>query len=125
MSERLNAVVWIDHREAKVMLLGPIEDSRLVIHSHLSVQRAHHQSGRGGGSGETVDAEFFKRIVTALHQGGITLVSGPGNAGTELQAYIAKHRPDLAVHLLDVGVPDRSDEARLLVLARDWLQRAA
>jgi stalled ribosome rescue protein Dom34 len=124
MSARSNAVIWIDHRQAKIFHVGLHDDAKIVIHAHQSVQRTHHAALHENGTAEPVDTEFFQRIAGALEHGGRTLISGPGRARLELEAYLAQHRPDLAPQLLAVDASASPDEAGLLLVAAVWLDGA-
>jgi stalled ribosome rescue protein Dom34 len=110
-------MVWIDHREARVFHFNAEQDSEVVVNSHVSVQRLHHQADHP--AGDAVDTEFFHRIVGALTHTGGTLVTGPGGAKYALAKYMNQHRPDLAAKVSDQTLAHPGD-AEVLALARDF-----
>ncbi len=120
MSAYTHAVVWVDHREAKVFQFHDDLAHKLVIHSHLSVQRAHHRGhGEDDPHGVAVDGEFFKRIVTALDHTHAALLAGPGAAKLDLAGYINAQRPDLAVRISRSESPSYPGDAALVASARE------
>ncbi len=117
MSARFHGMVWIDHREARVFHFNAREDHEVVVNSHVSVQRLHHQADHA--SGDAVDTEFFHRVVAALTHVGATLITGPGRVKYALASYMTQHRPDLAPTVSDQALPNAGD-AEVLALARDF-----
>ena len=125
MGNRFHAMVWINHRDAEVLHFSAAEESKVVINSHLSVQRLHQQSHADGSKHQPVDTDFFYRIASALNHTGGTLLAGPGDAKFELERYLRQNRPDLAAHVHDVGTLDRPGDAQLIELAREHFRIAA
>jgi stalled ribosome rescue protein Dom34 len=116
MTAAVRSMVWIDHREAKLFNVLGGDHGDVVINSHTSVQRLHHQPSKD--AGHAPDVEFFRRIVAALEHTRGTLVTGPGNAKFELKRYIEEHRPDLAPRVSDKEI-DHPDEAGLRALVNE------
>ena len=125
MSARYNAIVWINHREAAVFHVNAAEDIKLVIDSHTSVQRLHHQGHPDGTAHQPVDTEFFARIVAALNHTGGTLIAGPGEAKHEFDRYLNLNRPDLAARALILPTNEHPNDAELIALAREHFHVAA
>src|ERR1700728_165249 len=96
MSEHFHAIVWIDHREAKIFHFNASDAERVVLHSHLTGHHLQHKANTTGSGHLEVDKEFFHRVLEALSHTGALLVTGPANAKTELKHYIEKQRPELA-----------------------------
>ena len=118
MSKYWDAIVWIDRGEAKVFHLGADEDDKIVVHSHTSTQQLHRQTHHEEGSKETVDVEFFHRIIATLDHTGGTLITGPGNIKFELKEYLDRHRPDLAARVFGVETLEHPLNEELLGMAR-------
>jgi stalled ribosome rescue protein Dom34 len=94
MSSIYHAVVWVDHGEAKIYRFGRDSDSEVDIHSHISLQRLHHQrTGWQAGGNPPDDTEFFQRILGALDHAGRTILTGPGNAKDALKRFLDRTRP--------------------------------
>jgi stalled ribosome rescue protein Dom34 len=120
MSAQLHTIVLVDHREAKFFNVLGNEHDDVVINSHTSVQRLHHQASKD--PGKAVDVEFFQRIVAALNHARGMLITGPGNAKFDLKRYIEDHRPDLAPRVSETAL-DTPGEAGLRELANDFITR--
>lgn len=116
MTHRLYAVVWIDHREAEIFQLDATQDTKIVVNSHSSVQRQHHQGA---------DTEFFARIVSALNHTGGTLLAGPGETRHDLDHYLRSHRPDLGAHVVQLETVGHPRDGELVALARRHFKLAA
>ena len=125
MSKRFHAVVWIDHREARVVHYNDTEESECVVQSHNSVQRLHQHSPRHATETAGADQEFFKRIVATLHQTGGTLITGPCESKHDLKRYIDRHRPDLDALISADATAIHPGEAALLVAAREFFATTA
>ncbi len=121
MSDLNNAIVWLEHSEAKVFRYGADEESRADIHSHTSLQHLHHR--RGGweaGGNPPDDTEFFHRISGALDHSGETVITGPGNAKLALKSYLDGHRPDIASRVVGVDTLDQPTSDALLERGRRY-----
>jgi hypothetical protein len=78
------AVVWIDHRVAKIVFLGLDAVDELTIHSELSTEHLHHKANTIGSGKVHEDPNFFPRIEEALRHSEAILIVGPGNEKTLL-----------------------------------------
>jgi stalled ribosome rescue protein Dom34 len=121
MSQYVDAIVWIDRREAKVFHFTEAKAVKLLM-IHASAERRHHQADHEDGTKHAVDSTFLHSIVQSLDHTGGTLITGPGNSKFELQQYIDQHRPDLAAHISGVETLDNPDEAAILELARRFFR---
>jgi stalled ribosome rescue protein Dom34 len=90
MSNHYHALVWIDHREAKVFQFNATDVDRATIRSDHPNQHIHHKANAGDSGHAAVDNEFLKRVAQAIGQAGAILITGPANAKTELAAYIKR-----------------------------------
>lgn len=125
MSHRFHGLVWIDHREADVFRFDETSDTKVVINSHTSVQRLHHQNRPEASEREPADTEFFARIVSALDRTAGLMIAGPGEARHDFERYVRRNRPDLGAHVHGVDTVGHPDREELIALARDHFQIAA
>lgn len=121
MSQFVDAIFWIDRREAKVFHFTATEAVNLLI-IHTSAQRRHHQADHEDSTKHAVDSTFLQSVVQSLDHTGGTLIAGPGNLQFELQRYIDQHRPDLAGHISGIETLDQPDDAAILELARRFFR---
>jgi hypothetical protein len=47
MQNHYHAIVWIDHREAKIFHVSASDVDRLVVYSHGGGQNLHHKANSG------------------------------------------------------------------------------
>ena len=122
MQDHYHAIVWIDHREAKIFHVSASDVDRLVVHSHGNGQNLHHKANARDSGHLDVDKDFFARVVGALTHTGSILITGPANAKTELQRYMTEHRPDLAKRVSAVEALDHPSDGALVALARKFFR---
>ncbi len=122
MSTHYHAIVWIDHREAKIFHFADADVDRIVVHAHPSSQNLHHKANSVGSGHLGLDKEFLKRVVDALTHTGAILIAGPANAKTELKAYMEQHRPDLAKRISGIEALDHPTDGVLVALARKYFK---
>src|ERR1700745_3929364 len=96
MTDHYHALVWIDHREAKVFHFNATEVDRSTIRSGHPHQHIHHKANSGDSGHVSVDTECLQRVAHAISQAGAILITGPANAKTELVTYIKRAEPNLA-----------------------------
>jgi stalled ribosome rescue protein Dom34 len=115
---RDDALIWIDHRQAKVFLFNGADfDSTQVRTAHPD-RHIRPQAGEGGKA--ALDEPFFKRVAQAVAQAGAILVTGHAEARTELVAYIKRAQPELAVRICGVESLDTPTDRALTSLARTF-----
>lgn len=120
MSARYYAIVWMNHNAAEVYRLNAIEQSKVVVNSHTSVQTLQHHGHMDGTEHHPVDVDYFTRITSTLNHVGGTLLAGPGEARFEMGRYLTESRPDLASHMHEIDTPAHPGEAGLIAIARNY-----
>ena len=122
MSSHYHALVWIDHREAKVFQFNATEVDRATVRSSHPDLHIHHKANSGDSGHAPLDQEFFKRVAEAIAHAGAILITGPANAKTELVAYIKRTQPQLAQRISGVEALDHPSDGALLALARSFFK---
>jgi stalled ribosome rescue protein Dom34 len=122
MAQHYHALVWIDHREAKVFQFNATDVDRTTVRSSHPDQHIHHKANSGDSGHAPVDQEFFKRVALAISQANAILIAGPANAKTELVAYLKKTQPHLAERISGVEALDHPSDGALLALARSFFK---
>ena len=84
MTVHNHAVVWIDHRVAKVFYLGLETSDERTIRADLATEHLHHKANTIGSGNALEDPTFFPRIGEALESSEAILIVGPGNEKTLL-----------------------------------------
>lgn len=122
MSNHFHALVWIDHREAKVFHFNLEESETQVVHSHHPNQHLHHKANSGDSGHAPVDNEFLERVVAALGQAGAILITGPAGAKTELASYIKRSHPSLIERISGIETLDHPSDGDLLAHGRKYFR---
>jgi stalled ribosome rescue protein Dom34 len=119
-----HAVMWIDHREARVFHFGREDVETLVLHPENPARQVHHKSNTIGSGHEALAAEFLHAAAHAIADAGAVLITGPGNAKTELMAHIEKHDPKLLKIILGIETVDHPTDKQLVAYARKYFKAA-
>lgn len=122
MSHHFHAVVWIDHREAKVFEFNAEDVQKLVIHSHSPAKHLHHKAGALGAGHAAEDAAFYHAVAEALAPVQEVLVVGPGSAKTALLKHLAAHDPKIAAKVLGVESADHPSDGQIVAHARKYFE---
>ena len=115
-----HAVVWIDHREAKVFHFSPTEVEKLVLHPDNPTKHIHHKAGKPGSGHATADQDFMHEVAQSFADAGEVLITGPGNAKTELVAHVERHDPNLKKLIVGVETVDHPSDGQLVAHARKY-----
>jgi stalled ribosome rescue protein Dom34 len=121
MSKHFHALVWLDHREARVLHFNATEVERSLVHAHAD-QHIHHKANSVGSGHASVDQEYLKRVAEAIGDAGAVLITGPANAKTELMAHITRHDPALVKRISGVQAADHPDDGALLARGRAFFK---
>jgi stalled ribosome rescue protein Dom34 len=119
-----HAVVWIDHREARVFHFSPTDIDKLVLHPDHPTKHIHHKAGSVGGGHATADQDFLHAVAQSVADAGAVLICGPGNAKTELVHHIDRHDPGLKKLVVGVETVDHPSDAELVAHARRYFAAA-
>ena len=76
MSVHYHAVVWIDHREARVFHFNASDVDKLVIHADHPTRHLHHKANSIGSGNAPEDHDFLQRIADSIADAGAVLVTG-------------------------------------------------
>lgn len=123
MTGHAHAVVWIDHRTAKIFEFNRQEaESRTIRHADAAVQ-IHHKSGSIGSGHATEDAAYLQEVIDALEGPAEILIMGPSHVKWQLRAYINLHAPHLAQRVMAVADADHPSDGEILDAARKYFSR--
>jgi hypothetical protein len=108
-----HAVIWIDHREARVFHFSATDVERLVLHPDHPTRHIHHKANSIG-SGHAA--------AESIADAGAVLIAGPANAKTELIKHIHHHDPKLMNVIVGVETVDHPSDAQLVAYARKYFK---
>ena len=115
-----HALVWIDHREAKVFHFDAEHSKEVSVHNSHAHQNLHHKANSSDSGHVPVDKEYLGRVVAEIATAGAILVVGPGTARTELRTFVQHSRPDVAAKIHAVEPMDHPTEGQLLAYGRKF-----
>ena len=119
-----HAVIWIDHREARIFQFSPEQADRVQVKAHTSGGHLHHRAGSISGKHSPEDHDFLQQIVDQVKDAQEWLIVGPGAAKTELVKHIHLHAPKLAARVIGVETMDHPSDGELLKFARRYAKGA-
>jgi stalled ribosome rescue protein Dom34 len=121
-AHHFHAVVWIDHREARVFHFSPTEVERLVLRPDHPTKHIHHKANAIGSGNAPADHEFLHAVAGSIADAGEVLITGPANAKTELVKHIHHHDPKLMNIIVGVETVDHPSDGELAAYARKYFQ---
>lgn len=124
VTHHYHAIIWIDHREARIFHFNPTDVEGLVLHPDHPTKHIHHKANSIGSGHASPDHDYFHAVVESVADAGAVLITGPGIAKTELVKHIHLHEPSLASVIVGVEALDHPSEAQLVAYARKYLKAA-
>ena len=118
MTVHNHAVVWIDHRTAKIFYLGLDAADERVMNAELAEKHLHHKANSIGSGKVPDDPTFFPRIDQALSHCEAVLIVGPGNEKTLLLKHLAEDRHAHKVRGLHAEPCDHPTDREIIALGR-------
>jgi stalled ribosome rescue protein Dom34 len=115
-----HAVVWIDHREARVFHVGSADAERLVIRPDNPTKHLHHKAMSIGSGKAPEDQHFLHAVAEAVADATEILITGPAGAKTALVKHIHEHDPKLMAKIAGVESVDHPSDGQLLAYARHY-----
>ena len=124
MQGHYHAVVWIDHREAKVFHFNAAEFDKAIVHAPHHSGHKNHVADFDGTGHAPEDQKYLEAVTQAIADAGAILVVGPANEKTELVKHIKKAHPPLAAKIEGVEASDHPSDGEIVAHARKVLKSA-
>jgi len=115
-----HAVVWLDHREARVIDFTVDDAHKVAVHQRGGHRQVHHRSGTIGAGHAPEDLAFFDEIVEAVGDAHEVLLVGPGQAKIALRHYVEQHRKEFARRVVGLESIDHPSDGELLGFAKKY-----
>ncbi|HEU4780758.1 MAG TPA: hypothetical protein VFS58_12825 [Steroidobacteraceae bacterium] len=122
MSNHHHALVWLDHRVAKVFYFNDDDSERATVNSSHPHQNLHHKANSSDSGHAPVDKDFLERVTQSIAKAGAVLIVGPGSAKTELNKHIQQQHPQFAAKISAVETLDHPSDGALLAHARRFFK---
>ena len=119
-----HAVIWIDHREARVFHFSATDVERLVLHPDHPTRHIHHKANSIGSGHASADQDYLHAVAESVVDAGAVLITGPANAKTELVEHIRVHDPQLTKLIVGVETVDHPSDPQLVAHAKKYFMAA-
>lgn len=112
-----HAVVWIDHREAKIFHVGLTGTDQLELHPKFETRHIHHKANEVGSGHVHEDKGLMKAVSDAVSDAGEILIIGPAQAKTELATYL-RETTQLGSRIVGVEAADHPTDGQIIAYAK-------
>jgi stalled ribosome rescue protein Dom34 len=123
MAGPFHAVVWIDHKQARIFHFNVEEADRTVIRPDHAVRDVHRGEKRTGHR-LPEDRVFFEAVAKATAEAGVIVIMGPANEKDAFAKFVAEKHPAIATHIEGVEKADHPTDGELLAAARRYVKAA-
>ena len=123
MTQHSHAVIWIDHREARIFYFNAQESETLVLHPAHPARHIHHKANSMGSGHSAEDHEFLQSVADAIAPALHVLIVGPANEKTELMKHIERHDPAMKRLIEGVESMDHPTDGELVAHGRKFFNR--
>jgi hypothetical protein len=123
--EHYHAVVWLDHRDARVFHITNEDASERDVHAIQSSehQAAGHKDRGKSGKRPPVDKNYFESVIGALGGAKEILIMGPADARKELNKYIETHHKDMVDRIIGTEAADHMSDYKIVQHARKFFKK--
>lgn len=119
----VHAIVWLDHRKARVVEFSDGAGETIPIQSESTNRQLHRKSGRPGSGHAPDDLAFFGDVAAAVADVREVLITGPGTAKVAFKRYVDEHHHGLAQRVVGVETLDHPSDGELLAYGRRYFRR--
>jgi stalled ribosome rescue protein Dom34 len=117
-SHHMNAIIWIDHAQARVIRFDRETSSTRVVHPHGGIPHLHHKANSIDAGHLPEDQDYLHAVAQVIAEVDSVLVTGPANAKLELLKHLERHDAQLAARVSAVQTSDHPTDGELLDLGR-------
>ena len=122
MADHYHAVVWIDHKQARIFHFNVEEADKTLVKDHV-VRDIHPREKRTGQRVEE-NKPFFEDVAKAIADAGAILIVGPAQEKDFFAKFLAEKHPAIRTHVEGVEKADHPSDGELLDFARRYARAA-
>jgi stalled ribosome rescue protein Dom34 len=122
MADHYHAVVWIDHKQARIFHFNVEEADKTLVKDHV-VRDIHPREKRTGQRVEE-NKPFFEEVAKAIAASGAILIVGPAQEKDFFAKFLAEKHPAIRTHVEGVEKADHPSDGELLDFARRYVKAA-
>jgi stalled ribosome rescue protein Dom34 len=123
MSHHAHAVVWIDHRVAKIFEFNKKDVELEVIRHGDAAHQIHHKAGSVGSGHSAEDEDYLREVAKALSSAAEILILGPSHVKWQLRSYLNLHKPRISERIMAVVDEDHPSDGQIVDHARKYFSR--
>ena len=118
MAHHFHAVVWIDHKQARILHFNVDEADRAVVRDHVA-RDLHAREPRTGHRIEE-NKPFFEDVAAAIADAGAVLIVGPAQEKDFFAKFLAVKHPAIRAHVEGIEKADHPTDGELIDFARRY-----
>jgi stalled ribosome rescue protein Dom34 len=122
MADHYHAIVWIDHKQARVFHFNVEEATGAVIHDHVA--RDVHSRDKRTGDRIEENKPFFEDVAKAIADARAILIVGPAQEKDFFAKFLSQKHPTIRAHVEGVETADHPTDGELLDFARRYVKAA-
>ena len=122
MADHYHAVVWIDHKQARIFHFNVEEADETLVKDHV-VRDIHPREKRTGQRVEE-NKPFFEDVAKAIADSRGILIVGPAQEKDFFAKFLAEKHPAIRAHVEGVEKADHPSDGELLDFARRYVKAA-
>jgi stalled ribosome rescue protein Dom34 len=122
MADHYHAIVWIDHKQARVFHFNVEEADKTVVKDH--VVRDLHSHEKHTGQRTEDNKPFFEDVAKAIADASAILIVGPAQEKDFFAKFLAEQHPSIRAHVEGVEKADHPSDGELLDFARRYVKAA-
>jgi stalled ribosome rescue protein Dom34 len=117
-----HAVVWIDHKQARIFHFDVEEADRSVVRDHVARDIHAHEKRTGHRTEE--NKPFFEDVAKAIADSRGILIVGPAQEKDFFAKFLTEKHPAIRSHVEGVEKADHPSDGELLDFARRYVKAA-
>ena len=123
MANHYHAVVWIDHKQARILHFNVEEATDTVIHDRV-VRDIHAAHEKRTGHRIEENKPFFEDVAKAIADASAILIVGPAQEKDFFAKFLAEKHRSIRAHVEGVEKADHPTDGELLDFARRYVKAA-
>jgi stalled ribosome rescue protein Dom34 len=121
-----HAVVWIDHKEARVFAVDAQAVSPSIVQSAPAHIHRHPKDQEVRVRNHPDDEQrFFHEVTRVLEGGGQILLVGPSKTKLHFLRYLQRHEHALEARIVGIETVDHPTDAQLVAHLRDYFHESS
>ena len=122
MADHYHAIVWIDHKQARVFHFNVEEADKTVVKDHV-VRDLRSREKRTGQRTED-NKPFFEDVAKTIADAGAILIVGPAQEKDFFAKFLGEKHPAIRAHIEGVEKADHPTDGELVDFARRYVKAA-